>query len=627
VLAMSSAYQFTQIALAVPGDRSALATLYFGDISGTGHTNRIRVGRRSFPGMPVDAFWGVVDTKPAVGADTADATAANGHYCRITATPNPQKICSAGVPDQFNTWESGDFTGMTGHATNGVGSLSEVIAGAAFVGAFGFHAKAGVAGGNGYTFFTIPHPSPATYGMSWINVRNTLTTGQGQYLALWNSGLGRRVVALMYTGSAWKMSYIRRDTVEVTVALSPAISAATWTKVLLVYDEQTAGLPTASCYVSTDGRWWSLAAQYADATAGTAFVPDQFFCYCGNDSGAILPEAWYDQFQCGDWNPLRTQMHGKINVWARARTSAGSLQPPTGLSGAITLGTGSLQAGTYVIAVTAVDGSGNETAGSTPIGVTLAATGEVVLTWTDVGTASNHRVYVNDTLGGTSRWTWVATGSATSTYTLASALPLANSGSPPVTSATALGTAYLRGDASVATPGSAPNFVLGNPQPFLVGNGNWETVFLGTYDLPPVPRAEQNAASSNVFPDLPWTFAVQGLYGGTGSPTIDVDALWLFPADEPSVSATFTGLNLATNYWWEIDTRRDGRVSGVLREEGDLLPRGQVRVDGRLTLGVGNNVIVMLIEQASGVNSWTNPSVNFYITYRPRYAHIPDAVS
>lgn len=626
-IAISSAYQYTQIIPAVQGDRSAITTLYWGDISASGHTNRIRVGRRSFPNMSGDSFWGVADLKPDGGTDTTSAIAANSHYVRLAATPNPQKIASAGLPDKFNAWESGDFTGMSGHTTSGAGSLAEVIAGAKFVGNFGYHAKAGVAGGFGLVYFLIPYATYATYVETWLNVRNTLTTGEGTYLSLNNSSpLNGAVAALRYFNSAWTLMVRNRDGTTGSAVLSPQISAATWTKVRLVWDVQPAGHPTASCYTSSDGRIWTLAAQYQDLTVGTVYATDQPLLVCSADSGAILPEAWYDQFQCGDYTPLRTQQHGKFDVWAKARTSAATLGVSS-LSGTVSYAAGSTVAGQYTIVVTALDGSSHETAGSTPFTVVLGATGEVILTWADIDTPSDHKVYVFDQLTGLGRWSWVATGSGTSTYTLSSAIPLANSGAPPSANSTALGTSYLRADVAVASPGGSPNYVLGTPQPLMLGNGLWESIFLGTVDLPPAPRGEQNAASSNAFPDLPWTLTLQGFTGASGSPTIDTDAVWLLPHDEPQVTATYTGLNLGNNVWWEIDTRRDGRVSGVLRGEGDLLPFGQVRVDGRFTLGVGVNVITVLIDQAGGVNSWSDPSANFYFSYRPRYVHLPGAVS
>ena len=634
VISIGSGFQYSQIITSVPGDRSAITTLYWGDISGTGHTNRIRAGRRSFPNMAFDAYTGVADLKPDGGTDTADATAANGHYVRLTATANPQKIASAGIPDKFTGVETGTFDGLTS-ALNGAGSGFNVSAAAKFVGSFGVETICGTtAGFYGTAYFTIPHVTQATYGESWINVRNTLSgiSGAATYLTLASSALsvtGEGVVSLIYNpaASSWQLATRDLSGSYVQVNLSTQLVQNTWYKVRLVYDQLPSAQPRSSCYLSTDGRIWTLVAQHSDVTAGTMHVPDTFALQTfAIGTLNYQADAYYDQFQCGDYAPLRTQQHGKFDVWCRARTST-ALLGVSGLSGTVSYAAGAVQVGQYAIVVTALDGSGNETAGSTPFAVGLGAVGEVILTWTDTGAPSNHRVYVFDQLTALGRWSWVATGSATSTYTLASALPLANSGSPPSANSTALGTSYLRGDVAVATPGGSPNYALGTPQPLLLGSSQWETVLLGTVDLPPVPRGEQNAASSNAFPDLPWTLTVQGFTATTGSPAIDVDAVWLLPHDEPQVTATYTGLNLATNYWWEIDTRRDGRVSGVLRQEGDLLPTGQVRVDGRFTLGVGNNVITVLIEQAGGVNSWTNPSASFYFTYRPRYVHIPDSVS
>ncbi len=125
------------------------------------------------------------------------------------------------------------------------------------------------------------------------------------------------------------------------------------------------------------------------------------------------------------------------------------LTTPAAPTGTITLGTGSIGAGTYYYVITALDVQGETVKGTQSTGQVLASTGEVALTWTAITGATSYKVYRSTTSGTYTTPAYIANPTANSyTDTAASA----SSGAPPATDSS--GTLTLNDPLSIANGGT-----------------------------------------------------------------------------------------------------------------------------------------------------------------------------
>lgn len=300
--------------------------------------------------------------------------------------------------------------------------------------------------------------------------------------------------------------------------------------------------------------------------------------------------------------------NGLFRAFVRVRDSSGTPGTPTGLASAMAFA-GSLPAGSYTVIVVSLDGSGNLSAASTPLATfTTTVVDQLNLTWT-VSTAgatvTDHRVYFKR---DSQAWKYQTTGSALGSYAFTSEAG-ATTADPP--SEVSVGNSSIRVGVSLA---SGTTIHWGDPVAPVIRNSEWELLDMGLVALPPTPRATGSAPPA-------WRLYVQGR-NLTATPTLDVDAVWLFPEDDPWLSSTmleYVGLNLGTKRDWFLSTDTDMRVAAWLYQTGTTTDAGQVRVTNPFVIGPGDALVVVAAETADGVHDAANVALTPTISIVPRY--------
>ena len=159
-------------------------------------------------------------------------------------------------------------------------------------------------------------------------------------------------------------------------------------------------------------------------------------------------------------------------------------------------------------------------------------------------------------------------------------------------------------------------------------SGTWHMLNLGTLALPPASRAGLLTPTTGTrLGDAGWQLDIQGMSGtGTVANTLDVDAVWLFPHDEPQFVAEFAGLANTALLEWVLFTRPDGRSGCVLRDSsGNIL--GMANSVGSLLLAPGNQSLVVLVEREGGVHDVTNTQLQVQLTTTPLTGWFNDSSS
>ena len=221
------------------------------------------------------------------------------------------------------------------------------------------------------------------------------------------------------------------------------------------------------------------------------------------------------------------------------------------------------------------------------------------------------------------RWHQVALGNVTSyTHSALSAGSLVDPPSGPP----ALALVELQGYVTAITGGGTA-FSL-RPGPVVsaqVGNGQWELVKLGTFELPPQVRNQTAPAVSDS-----WVIAVYARWGGSSTPfvdTLDLDTCYLVPVgtDEDVFVAEMPGAtNTADGFVFMLETRYDGLSSCRLVAKGSGASWGSIPVSGRLALGPGDNQLVILVESTDGAGHFVHDAATQFrvqALYTPRYEH------
>lgn len=302
---------------------------------------------------------------------------------------------------------------------------------------------------------------------------------------------------------------------------------------------------------------------------------------------------------------------GHYDLWARVRDNTTVLGKPSITSVTVTTGgDGTLAFSTVIFQVTEIDASGGETLPSDPVTATLNNSAPAAtVAWTAVGAPTSFRLYFKQ---GANVWKYfTVSGSAVSAaITTSTGATTAN----PPAQATSATTIQLLPLAALDAP--SPQYVLGRATTAMLGNGQWEMVYIGTVMLPPMPEWE-NQSTANPS----WRVLLQSQLGSsTATPaTIDFDYLLLMPHEEPQLRAEYTAQNLATARTWVIDTRRDGRSSAVLTDTSGTV-QGQANKVGQFTLGPGSNLIVVDVSVAGSVHDVVNAKYSVRVEYVPRYA-------
>lgn len=235
----------------------------------------------------------------------------------------------------------------------------------------------------------------------------------------------------------------------------------------------------------------------------------------------------------------------------------------------------------------------------------------ITSTWTPGTGLSAQTLYWQKDSGA---WHAVSLSSGTNSYihvdpTIGDvvALPL----SPPPT-----GLAQLRALVGLSTSSTLAPVLICPPVSTLLGASRWETVLLATSPLPPIARQDGSAA-------LAWQIVIEAMSGGTNTPTLDIDAVWILPHDEPQCSAAVPLAANTAPLTWIIDTRRDLRPSALLLSAPGGSVEGQAEVIAPFTLGPGDNLITILADVSDGQGNLVSDIVDTSFTVQlrivPRY--------
>lgn len=264
-----------------------------------------------------------------------------------------------------------------------------------------------------------------------------------------------------------------------------------------------------------------------------------------------------------------------------------------------------LAASTYHFMVSALNASGGESVALDLGSVAAAANAAYHLTWTapTTGTVAQYRLYWNRGAG----WKYRDTGDDVTTASLWTE------------------TSASTGDPLTVIAGEPASFRLlvgieGETQPFEtpaavahLSNTVWELLPMGLATLPP------QAADDGGTP-RDWFIDVQVKSTSETPSDVDVDALWLFPHDEPQTYVWVEGKALATNRDHLIDTRRDGILVATLLEDGTTTPAGQLMSrNAPLMLGPGSAQLVGHLEAAAGVSDVTDLKADLTVELTPLY--------
>lgn len=603
----------------IPGDLDALVKLSLTDVSTGGDViNRLRIGTRSLPNMLATDFAPIVALSPAgSGGGLSDATAIGGSCARLSASGAWQTIASATQPEAIDTTGLFDVWLRARDQTANLGAPSNLQ----------------VATNSGITRVqskTAPVTGGTSLAPSWQRATTAgnllvltvategattgITVPGGWTSAVTKQGSGSGQVAIYYQANAAAQS----GSVSVTLGTADTAQAS-----IIEYAFIVTSSPldkTASNSGSTTG---SLS---TGSTATTA----QAYELCvgvlaGKNGGGTEP---FITSGTSGYSPVAFGTLGVSGNWFvygtndSVRTTAAAQSASANVSGAfattyaaaiatfkgVTTSQPALTSGTYTFAITAVDSLGNQSLPSAEQTITVGSNQIVTLSWqAGAGTPSQYRVYFE--VSGT--WNYLATGSTTTTLLMYTTTG-ETAGSPP-TSTTFL-PSELRAQIGLA---SGDVLYTQDAHRTVVGNSTWEMVYLGTLPLPPSVASQ----SSNV--PLPWQLAIQGK-NLASTPTLDVDAVWLIPHDEPQVQATYwdssnNPMTLTTQSVWEIETRRDLRTRAILRGTGSGNPEaGQLSSTGALTVKPGNALFVFLPEIAGGVSD-INTALTVSLAITPRF--------
>lgn len=124
-------------------------------------------------------------------------------------------------------------------------------------------------------------------------------------------------------------------------------------------------------------------------------------------------------------------------------------------------------------------------------------------------------------------------------------------------------------------------------------NGTWHMIKLGTFTLPP-----QGGMASGTRPTA--AIQIQARSGGGRLGTIDIDALNLVPADEPSAILEVSSMDSTTQYKWVFETNRAGRPVAWQESKSGGTIYGRIKAPAPFTFTPGDNILSITAEKADG---------------------------
>jgi hypothetical protein len=329
----------------------------------------------------------------------------------------------------------------------------------------------------------------------------------------------------------------------------------------------------------------------------------------GNRIRVTTTQAWQDLADVAGAS-TGPNNSGVFDLWVIARNDVTIIRPTLAIASQTS---GSLGVGTFIMKVANGTTHGSTGEASDPVtGYTTAGPDDQFNLVTNVGGLPNDDVILYYKKGS-AVWKYMptdASGASTSFGNETSATV----GNPPTSSAFPLPQLRAQvGMSSGTTLYDLPAVSMSVP------NSVWHPVYLGRVSLPPVPTGEGLTTER-------WKVTIQARSQNTTTPNADVCAMFLMPADEPQMTATYNGLALATLREWMLDSRRDERAFGILRSTADQTEQGQLEVLGRMSLMPGDNLLIFLPEGSTGAMA-TTLKWTATVTYFPRYASLAGTVT
>lgn len=358
-----------------------------------------------------------------------------------------------------------------------------------------------------------------------------------------------------------------------------------------------------------EGNWDGVVNVAASGNGSdTSSVTDAVGSDYAGDSSVLFSDGWSEMAEALPGTPYADQA-GKYDVWGRVYDSLTVPLPPRNLTtGNFTSG-GSLTAASYAVVVTTIVGSA-ESAPSEILTISFKAPMDsVVINWDapQFGTPTDYRVYFK---GGSGDWKYFAVGSATTSYTLRAESGATTATPPSKASVDATG---FRARLSLSSGTTA---IESKGQAARISNAKWEPMkfFSGQY-VPPAALPEGGTVEQ-------WRVAIDAARNdGNTVPGVRVDALWMLPSDNV-LEAEYLGLDLATKREWVLSGRRDGGVSGILRNTSGGAETGLVSVKGRCEAGPGDTQWVVLPMVAGGEFNVSGISLSVTVTVIPRWSFL-----
>lgn len=612
----------THFRAAIPGDVPALLKVAISDISSGSHViNRILMSSLSIEDMVAADVSPILDvTAGGSSSVVSDATAVGGSYVQMNLTASERTIGTVACPDarytkgtfdlyarvrdsNSNLGQPGAITTLTStgvprmlrqYVYDDASTIDEVLlewdrptlAGNTLVLLVGIR-------GN----YTIDTPS------GWTSVQTLAQTGNGEKLA----------------------AFIKTEAASESGTVTVTASGGTPTKMYAWMGEwagfaysspldrnvtgSTAGTPAASLAITTgafaQAREGCIGFGMSSNTAVTMTATASGTGFDGNGATELWEASGF----------------GVYSADTDATTSSTFTLDPSGTTNIIGIflsfkyqnnSGGSLIGDDPVpisIRVSAIDAGGNESQ-ATDLATTSTNADTLAIEHgaSVVGTVDHYRYYFS--ISG-SDWEYFD-GPSGKPYLIYFLYTNAGTTGNPLTDGQV--TASLQASVSLASgtvtfPGYTYRTQLGNSQ--------WELLYIGTFDLPPIPTPEGEDP-----PD--WKITLTALHSnGTG--TLDIDAVWLFPT-ERVVSVSYPGLDLDTKRDWVFETRRDGSRLGRLFETGTTTEAGQVRPIGELTCGPDNTLFVFHVFGEGGISDVSDAKFTLKLSFIPRYESLIDEV-
>lgn len=337
----------------------------------------------------------------------------------------------------------------------------------------------------------------------------------------------------------------------------------------------------------------------------------------GNRSRITTSTAWQNIASFS--KPAAQYTSGLFRAFLRVRDSAGGPGVPTwgGANDRVTVTSGgTLPLGTYTLKVVSVDASARLSAASDSKVVTVSDTTNdaISLNWTvatDGSTVTDHRVYWKR---DSNAWQYKVTASAGDSYTLLNETG-GTIADPPTASSVLPALARL----GLALP-SATTVFYTDAVTCRLSNNQWELLDMGLVALPPARPRDGDSAQS-------WIVHAQGR-GTGGTPTLDIDALYLFPISDTEVATEVwhAGLTLATKRDWIIDTDRELGAVAYLVQTGTSTEAGQLRITNPFLLPPGDCLLMFHADVANGLSDIVDAKFTVTLRITPRYAYVRGAV-